>query len=62
MKTYIKPIIDIVGIATNEVMTTGMSETAIPIIPDTNGDNIIYNGNEVLGNENRVWDTLNNGF
>lgn len=61
MKTYIKPISDIVGIATNEVMN-GMSETAIPFIPDTNDDNVIGNGNEVLGNKNYVWDSLNKGF
>lgn len=61
MKTYIKPISDIINVTTNEVMN-GMSETAIPFIPDTNGDNVIGNGNEVLGNENYVWDKLDKNF
>lgn len=62
MKQYTSPTCDIVNVTTEETMTTGMSQGAIPFIPDTNGDNRIYNGDEVLGNESRVWDTLNNGF
>ena len=62
MKQYTTPTCDIVGIATKETMTTGMSQGAIPFIPDTNGDNVIGNGNEVLGNENYVWDKLDKNF
>lgn len=59
MKKYIKPASDIVLVATEEVMN-GMSQVVIPINSDY--DNIIYDGKEILGNENKVWDSLDDNL
>lgn len=59
MKKYIKPASDIVLVATDEVMN-GMSQVVIPINSDY--DNLIYDGKEILGNENKVWDSLDDNL
>jgi hypothetical protein len=59
MKKYIKPASDIVLVATEEVMN-GMSQVVIPINSDY--DNLIYDGKDILGNENRVWDSLDDNL
>lgn len=59
MKKYIKPASDIVLVATEEVMN-GMSQVVIPINSDY--DNLIYDGKDILSNENKVWDSLDDNL
>lgn len=65
MKTYIKPISDIVNVTTDEFM--GVDGMSVRIFDGNfsiiDGSELrIEDGSEVLGNEDRVWDSLNNGF
>jgi hypothetical protein len=59
MKKYIKPASDIVLVATEEVMN-GMSQVVIPI--NSYYDNLIYDGKDILSNENKVWDSLDDNL
>ena len=59
MKKYIKPASDIVLVATEEVMN-GMSQVVIPINSDY--ENLIYDGKDILSNENKVWDSLDDNL
>lgn len=62
MNKYIKPTSDTVGIYTEQCMTVnGMSQIVLPFNPGYD-DSIIYDGTGVLGNEIKVWDTLENNL
>jgi len=63
MKKYIKPISDIVDVATNEFMEMGGMSIRIFDGNFTTIDGeelLIRDGSEVLDNENYVWDKLGN--
>lgn len=60
MKKYIKPISDNINVATDEVMTTCMSIRIFGHELSTidEYDLLITNSDEILANEDNVWDTL----
>lgn len=64
MKKYIKPISDIVNVAPDEFMRVdGMSVRIFDgNFPTIDSGLWIEDGSEVLGNEDRVWDSFNKGF
>ena len=62
MNKYIKPTSNLIDINTEQFMTVDvMSQIVLPFNPGYNND-IIYDGEGVLGNEIKVWDTLENNL
>lgn len=62
MNKYIKPTSNLIDISIEQFMTVDvMSQIVLPYNPGYD-DSIIYDGKDVLGNEIRVWDTLENNL
>ena len=60
MKKYIKPECEDINVASQEVMTTGMSVRIFDNNLSTIEGNglLITDGSEILENEGKVWDSL----
>lgn len=57
MKNYINPTCDIIDVATDEVMTNGMSVRIFDQNADITGNDIkITNSYEILSNHSKLWD------